>query len=166
MKNIRTSKKGSHRTIGVVTLILTLVVVSFVVVWRPLLLPYFFRYAKLIISEAMNDKQRFLENKLQFAHKEWRMYQIESRFGQDWCKEKVKPRSDVTWLTIVDDEDFAVPALVLGHSIRTFSCQKNMIALISEPVSEGTRKALQSVGWNTRKVEEMDCEWLDAKVGQ
>ncbi|KAJ7378097.1 hypothetical protein OS493_024760, partial [Desmophyllum pertusum] len=113
----------------------------------------------------MNDEQRFQENKLQFAHKDWRMYQIESRFGQDWCKENVKPRSDVTWLTIVVDEDFAVPALVLGHSIRTFSCQKNMIALISETVSEGTRKALQSVGWNTRLVEEMDCEWLDAKVG-
>ncbi|KAJ7378888.1 hypothetical protein OS493_019579 [Desmophyllum pertusum] len=113
----------------------------------------------------MNDEQRFEENKLQFAHKDWRMYQIESRFGQDWCKENVKPRSDVTWLTIVVDEDFAVPALVLGHSIRTFSCQRNMIALISDTVSEGTRKALQSVGWDTRLVEEMDCEWLDAKVG-
>ncbi|KAJ7362067.1 hypothetical protein OS493_013156 [Desmophyllum pertusum] len=63
------------------------------------------------------------------------------------------------------NDDFVVPALVLGHSIRTFSCQKNMIAFISERVSEGTRKALQSVGWNTRLVEEMDCEWFDAKVG-
>ena len=32
-------------------------------------------------------------------------------------------------------------------------------------VSEGARKALQSVGWETRLVEEMDCNWLDAKLG-
>ena len=108
-----------------------------------MLLPYFFRYAKLIISEAMNDKQRYLDNELQIAQKEWRMYQIESRFGQDWCKENMKSRSDVIWLTIVVDENFAVPALVLAHSIRTFSCQKNMIALISDTATEGTQRALQ-----------------------
>ena len=103
---------------------------------------------------------------MELAHKKWRMYQIESRFGQEWCKEKhIKSRSSVTWLTIVVDENFASSALVLGHSIRTFSCQKNMIALISETVNEGTRKALQSVGWETRLVEEMDCDWLDAKLG-
>ena len=130
-----------------------------------MLLPYFFRYAKLIISEAMNDKQRYLDNELQIAQKEWRMYQIESRFGQDWCKENMKSRSDVTWLTIVVDENFAVPALVLAHSIRTFSCQKNMIALISDTVTEGTQRALQSVGWETRVVETMDCDWLDIKMG-
>ena len=129
------------------------------------MLPYFFRYAKMIISEFMIDKQRFEANQMQLAHKEWRMYQIESRFGQDWCKENVKPRSDVTWLTVTVNEDFAAPTLVLGNSIRTFSCQKNMVAFVSEMVSEGTRKALQSVGWETRVVEEMDCDWLDAKLG-
>ncbi|XP_078347773.1 glycogenin-1-like [Oculina patagonica] len=165
MKNARTRQKGSRRTICVVALIPTLTVVIFLVVWRPLLLPYFFRYARMVISEFMNDKQRFKDNQLQLALKEWRMYQLETRFGQDWCKENVKPRSDVTWLTAMVNDDFAVPALVLGHSIRTFSCQKNMIAFISERVSEGTRKALQSVGWNTRLVEEMDCNWLDAKLG-
>ncbi|XP_078347238.1 glycogenin-1-like [Oculina patagonica] len=158
-------KKGTRRTICAITLIPILTLVIFLVVWRPLFLPYFFRYSRLIISEAMNFEQRREENKMELADKEWRMYQIESRFGQDWCKENVKSRSDVTWLTIVVDENFASAALVLGHSIRTFSCQKNMIALISETVSEATRKALQSVGWNTRLVEEMDCNWLDAKLG-
>ena len=138
----------------------------FIFVWRPLLLPYFFSYTKIIISESWNYKQRVQENKMELAQKEWRMYQIESRFGQDWCKEQqIKSRSNITWLTIVVDENFASSALVLGHSIRTFSCQKNMIALISETVSERTRKALQSVGWKTRLVEEMDCNWLDAKLG-
>ena len=40
-----------------------------------------------------------------------------------------------------------------------------MIAFVSEKVSEGTRKALQNVGWETCVVEEMDCDWLDAKLG-
>ena len=40
-----------------------------------------------------------------------------------------------------------------------------MIALISRNVSKDTQKALQSVGWETRLVEEMDCNWMDAKVG-
>ena len=165
MENAKTREKGSRRTICAVAFIPTLLVVIFLVVWRPLLLPYFFRYAKLIISEFMNDKQRFLDNQLELAQKEWRMYQIESRFGQDWCRDNVTPRSDVTWLTAMVNDEYAVPALVLGHSIRTFSCQKNMVAFISETVSEGTRKALQSVGWETRLVEEMDCNWMDAKLG-
>ena len=161
----RTRQKGSRRTICAIAFIPSLIVVIFLVVWRPLLLPYFFRYAKMVISEFMIDKQRFQDNQMQLAQKEWRMYQLESRFGQDWCKESVKPRSDITWLTVMVNEDFAAPTLVLGHSIRTFSCQKNMIAFVSEQVSEGTRKALQSVGWETRVVEEMDCAWLDAKIG-
>ena len=165
MKNAGTRQKGSRRTICAVAFIPTIIVLIFLVVWRPLLLPYFFRYAKLIISEFVNDNQRFKDNELAFAQKEWRMYQIESRFGQDWCRENAKPQSDVTWLTAMVNDDYAVPALVLGHSIRTFSCQKNMIAFISERVSESTRKALDSVGWNTRLVEEMDCEWLDSKLG-
>jgi len=135
------------------------------VFWRPLLLTVFFRYAKLIISEVINDKQRILDNQLQFAAKEWRLYEIESRFGQDWCKENVKSRSDVTWLTVVVNDKFVVPALVLGYSLRTFSCQKNMIVFISEEVSTDAVKALQNVGWKTRFVEEMDCNCLDAKIG-
>ena len=160
-----TKEKGTRRTIFMVSFIPSFIVVVFLVVWRPLLLSYFFRYAKLIISEVINDKQRFLDNELHFAAKEWRLYQIESRFGQDWCKENVKSRSDVTWLTVVVNDEFIVPALVLGHSLRTFSCQKNMIAFISEEVSTGAVKALQNVGWETRLVEEMDCNWLDAKIG-
>ncbi|XP_020632367.1 WD repeat-containing protein 66-like [Orbicella faveolata] len=123
-------------------------------------------YTKLIVSEASKDEMRRQDNKLEVAYKEWRMYQIESSFGQDWCKQKkIESRGDVAWLTIVVDDKFAIPALVLGHSIRTFSCHKNMVVLISERVSQGTRKALQSVGWEIRLVEEMDCDWLDAKLG-
>ena len=165
MKNEVTRERGSGRTVCALSVLPTLTVFIFLVVWRPLLLPYFFRYAQLVISECINDKQRFQENELLVAQKEWRMYKIESRYGQDLCKENMKLRSNVTWLTALVNDLFVVPALVLGHSIHTFSCQKNMIVFISEKVSEGARKALQRVGWETRLVEEMDCYWLDAKLG-
>ena len=162
MRLTQTQQETCSRTAFAVTLI----VLILFFMWRPLLLTYFFRYIKLIVSEASKDETRRQEVKLEVAYREWRMYQIESRFGRDWCKEKkIESRSDVTWLTIVVDDKFAVPSLVLGHSIRTFSCYNNMIVLISERVSEGTRKALQTVGWETRLVEEMDCDWLDAKLG-
>ena len=162
-------EKETRRTIFMVFFILTLIAVVFLAAWRPLLVSYLFRVAKLLVSEVtkvMNDKQSFIDNELQFAAMEWRLYEIESRFGQDWCKENVKSRSDVTWLTVVVNDEFIPPALNLAHSLRTFSCNKNMISFISEELSEGAVKALQNVGWETRVVEEMDCSWLDAKIGR
>ena len=164
--SVQTKEKWIPRTIYMVTpFIPILIVLVILVVWRPTLLSYFFWYAKLIVLEVINDKQRFLENELQVAGKEWRLYEMERRFGQDWCNENVESRSDVTWLSVVVNDEFIVPALVLGHSIRTFSCHKNMIVFISEDVSEGAVKALQSIGWETQLVEEMDCNWLDLKLG-
>ncbi|PFX30635.1 Glycogenin-1 [Stylophora pistillata] len=74
-------------------------------------------------------------------------------------------KKKVTWLTIVVNDEFAIPALVLGDSIQTFSCQRNMIALISDTLSMGTQRALQKVGWDTRIVEALDCDWLETKLG-
>ena len=158
-------EKGSRRTIFLVAFVPTTIFLIMLLVWRPLLVTYFFRYSRLIISEVASDHQRFLDREIQLASKEWRLYELERRFGQEWCKENFATRSDVTWLTVVVNDPFIVPTLVLGHSIRTFSCQKNMIAFISKDVSEGSVRALQSVGWETRLVEEMDCNWLDAKTG-
>lgn len=158
-------EKGSRRTIFLVAFVPTVIFLALLLVWRPLLVTYFFRYSRLIISEVASDHQRLLDREMQLASKEWRLYELERRFGQQWCKENVAPRSDVAWLTVVVNDEFIVPTLVLGHSLRTFSCQKNMIAFISNDVSGGAVRALQSVGWETRLVEEMDCNWLDAKMG-
>ena len=157
--------KGSRRTICTLFWAPIFVIVICIVVWRPILLSRAFKHTKMVVSHVINDKQRFLDNEWQFAQREWRFYQMESRFGQDWCKENTASRSDVTWLTVVVNDEFVVPVLVLGHSIRTFSCQKNMIVFITEAVSVSARRALRSVGWDTRLVEQMDCNWMDAKVG-
>ena len=158
-------ERGTHRTICMLCFTPVLFVAICAFAWRPILIPYSYKVIKTLISHIVHDKQRFLVNELQFAHKEWRLYEMERRFGQNWCKENVKSRNDVAWLTVMVNDEFVVPSLVLGHSIRKFSCHKNMVAFISVSVSEATRKALQSVGWETRVVEEMDCNWMDAKVG-
>ena len=150
-----------------VSICIPLVVFAFsVVVWRPILVPYSYKFVKIVAFHIINDKQRSLDNELLLARKEWKFYQLERRFRQRWCQEtNVRSRKNVAWLTVMVSDNFVVSALVLGNSIRTFSCHTNMIALISKDVSENTRKALQSVGWKTRLVEEMDCDWMDAKVG-
>ena len=165
MENDKAAMKGSCRTICALSFLPVLIGAICVVAWRPILLPYSFKFARIVVSHLVNDKQRFLDNELQLAHNEWRLYQMETRYGQTWCKDNRVSRSNVTWLTIMTDDDFVVPSLVLGHSIRTFSCHKNMIAFISENLSDTTREALRSVGWDTHSVEEMDCNWMDAKVG-
>ena len=132
MRHARAKEKGTRRTIFMVSFVPTLIVVVFLISWRPLLLPYFFRYAKWVITEVINDKQRFLENELQFALKEWRLYELESRFGQEWCKENVRQRSDVTWLTllcIINRFSFSFLCFKRGHlsypmnpyALRTFA---------------------------------------------
>ena len=158
-------EKASPRIVCTLCWAPIFVIVICILAWRPILLPQSLKFMKITLSHIINDNQRFLDNEWQFAQQEWRFYQMERRFGQDWCKENTASRSDVTWLTVTINEEFVIPTLVLGHSIRTFSCQKNMIVFISEAVSETARKALQSVGWDTRLVEEMDCNWMDARVG-
>ena len=165
MKNERVKEKGSCRTVCILCLCPMFIAAILVVAWRPILLPYSVKYVKLAVSHIVHDKQRFFDNELLFAHKEWKFYQMETRFGQDWCKEHGKSRSNVTWLTVMVGDEYITPALTLGDSIRTFSCQQNMTAFISKSVSEETRHVLQSVGWDTRLVEEMDCNWMDVKVG-
>ena len=165
MENDKAAGKGSCRTICALSFLPVFIGAVCVVAWRPILLPYSFKYVRIVVSHIVSDKQRFLDNQLQFAHNEWRLYQMETRYGQTWCKDNRASRSNVAWLTVMTNDDFVVPSLVLGHSIRTFSCHKNMIAFISENLSDATREALRSVGWDTRLVEEMDCSWMDAKVG-
>ena len=143
-----------------------IIMAIFFAVWRPILVSYSFRVVKILAIHMSNDKQRRLDNELLLSKTEWKLYEMEKQFGQQWCnKTEFRSRNDVTWLTVMVNDDFVVPALVLGQSIQTFSCHKNMIALISRNVSEGTQNALQRVGWETRLVEEMDCDWMDAKVG-
>ena len=82
------------------------------------------------------------------------------------CNEKQISRKGVAWLTVVVNDAYAVPALVLGDSICRFSCHKKLIIFISKDVTQQTRKALEKVGWSIHEVESMDCDWLARKKGR
>lgn len=153
MDGLPEMKKGTCRKsyYGILISLSVIIVVGLLLAWGPIPPPYYLKIANYVLKDVMSDEERFLENELQLALKEWRIYQIESRFGQEWCKENFTSRkNNVTWLTIVVNDEFAIPALVLGLSIQTFSCQRNMVALISDTLSTETHRALQKIGWDTR----------------
>ena len=158
-------QKDKRRVVLFISLLPIAFVLPVVFAWRPILIQYFLTYTKTVLTEVMYVNERFEENELQLALQEWKLYQMESRFLSVLCQDNAKPRKDVTWLTTVVNRDYAISALVLGHSIQTFSCYQNMIAFISNSVDKNTVQALQKVGWSTRLVEEMDCNWLDEKLG-
>lgn len=120
----------------------------------------------MIVLECLADNRRMLENDVQIAEKEWKLYQFEWRYGQRWCKDNnIKFRPDWTWLTAMVNDDFAVPALVLGYSLQKLSCQKNMLALVSKKVSTPAKEALEKVGWTVKVVEGLDCDWIERQKG-
>ena len=149
-----------------VSLLLPLLLLTAFLLWKPLLFFYTLDYVKLILNEVGSDHERYLENNIQIAQKEWRLHQLESRYGQAWCKDNKPNRSRVTWLTALVNDKYAVPAIVLGHSLQTFSCEKSMIALLSKAVSKEARNALSKVGWSIQIVEQLDCQWMQKKLGQ
>ena len=153
--------KIGFKIIGVV-----FVLVLLLLLWNPLVIWKLRHYPIMIIKELKSDRERFLTTDYHLAHKEWRLYQIESKFGQQYCERFVKRRKDVAWLTAMVNDDFVLPALVLGYALQTFSCHKEMIAFVTEGVSPGFRSALTKVGWSLRVVEAMDCDWMEAKKGQ
>lgn len=127
---------------------------------------YFFPYARVILEFAFNNSQRILENDRLLAEQGWRLHQFETRYGQEfYCKDKTHQK-DVAWLTVLVNDKYVVPALVLGHSLRMFSCEKNMLVFVSKQVSQPARVALQKVGWTVHEVIQMDCKWMEAQQGR
>ena len=130
----------------------------FLFAWKPIGLTYLLAFMKNLASNIAND--------LQLTDKRLKLNEIEAECHHMLCEKHALDRSKsrATWLTILTNDDYAIPSLVLGHAIRTFSCQKNMTALISKDVKDETRNVLRKVGWTTRLVDEMDCEWIERKL--
>ena len=159
-------KMESKGTFGIISLFLPFLLLGLVILWKPLFFSYAISYGKLICDLVAKDHERRLENDLQLAQKEWRLYEFETRYGQDWCKHNKAKRGAVSWLSALVNDDYAVPTIVLGHMLRRLSCEKSMIVLLSEGVSEPAREALRKVGWTVRTVEHLDCVWMRKKLGQ
>ena len=144
----------------------TFAIIVLLQIWQPYLYPYFISYSKQIIVQVNSNRDRELANQHVLAEKEWRLHKLERRFAQDMCNVRQTSRKDVAWLTVVVNDAYAVPALVLGDSIRRFSCHKTLIMFVSKDVTQKTRKALEKVGWSIYEVESMDCDWLAREKGR
>jgi len=94
-----------------------------------------------VIDSARREKDVALTAQLHWEH-----FQLQAQFMDRICESKGDNRKDLLWLTALVNDEYAVPAIVLGHSIRTLSCVRNMIVLASDDVSYPTRVALEKVG--------------------
>ncbi|EDO35741.1 predicted protein, partial [Nematostella vectensis] len=81
------------------------------------------------------------------------------------CEDKGSERTDFTWLSALVNDEYVIPAVVLGHSIKTLSCVKKMLVLVSDEVSKASIHALERTGWSVKLVTAMDCRWLERKQG-
>ena len=67
----------------------------------------------MVVSHVSNDTKRRLNNELVSLKAEWKFYEMERKFGQKWCHESEdRPRKNVSWLTVMVNDDFVVSALV------------------------------------------------------
>ena len=59
------------------------------------------------------DTKRRLNNELLSLNAEWKFYEKERKFVQKWCHEnKDRSRKNVSWLTVMVNDNFVVSALV------------------------------------------------------
>ncbi|KXJ08497.1 Glycogenin-1 [Exaiptasia diaphana] len=82
------------------------------------------------------------------------------------CEERGGSRRDYLWLTALVNDEYAIPAVVLGYSLQSLSCIKNMLVLVSHDVSQPARETLIKVGWQIMDVTAMDCKWMEKQLGQ
>ena len=119
--------------------------------------------ASLIVHD---DSSRGRAANVVAARQHWRMMRLEERYMRSECA-NVTSRHAYAWITALGNEIVALPAIVAGHTVRTFSCHRRMIALVAaETVSSATRRALVDAGYEVRLVDSLDCNWMDVRQGR
>ena len=67
----------------------------------------------MVASHVSNDNKRRLNNEQLSLKAGWKFYEVERTFGQKWCHENEdRSRKNVSWLTVMVNDDFVVSALV------------------------------------------------------
>lgn len=100
------------------------------------------------------------------AQQYWQLYRSESQYYQKDCKAQgIRCPDKFTWLTAMVNDQYVIPAIVLGHGLRKFSCCHNMLALVTDNVSQDSRKALRAVGFSILQVQHLDCNYLHRRKG-
>ena len=163
---VNLSGNHKHKLAVVVTSVLLTVFLTCWALKFLILETYLLPYARVILEFAFNDSERSLADREMLVEQAWRLHQFESRFSQQYYCHDKPIQKDVAWLTVLVNDKYIVPALVLGHSLQQFSCQRNMLAFVSKEVTGPARLALRAVGWTVHEVTQMDCRWMELKQGQ
>ncbi|XP_048580247.1 glycogenin-1-like [Nematostella vectensis] len=128
-------------------------------------LKYGLKYAEEIIASIGADGQRREDNLRIMSEMQWDFMKIQEKYMWNECRSR-KAIRDVMWLSVLVNDEYVIPAVVLGHTIRVFSCVKTMTVFVSNEVSKSGQKALEKVGWSVKEVEAMDCHWMEKKLGK
>ena len=77
-------------------------------------------YLKLVIDIIAHDFDRRENNNIMLAKMQWDYHKLQSRFMKKICEsEGVDGRKEYLWLSALVNDEYALPAMVLGHSIKT-----------------------------------------------
>ena len=129
-----------------------------------------FQQTRHLAFIVASDSNRARDTRMLAARQYWRVMTLEERYTQAECRRRArnatKPNDARAWITALGNDAVALPAIVSGHTIRMFSCERRMIALVSRAVSETTRAALVAVGYEIIVVESLDCNWMDVQEGR
>ncbi|EDV28354.1 uncharacterized protein TRIADDRAFT_53929 [Trichoplax adhaerens] len=118
-------------------------------------------YPPHIIRLISQEPSRRLNRDNLMADQFWQLYRTESQHYQDQCQAQGTTCPEkFTWLTAMVNDQYVIPAIVLGHGLRKFSCCHRMLALVTANVSHHSRKALQAVGFSILQVQHLDCQYL------
>ncbi|XP_031551337.1 glycogenin-1-like [Actinia tenebrosa] len=143
-----------------------LVAAILLLIFKRRYITYTINYARLIIDAVAKDQQRTEDNSFLLAKIEWDYHRLQVQYMEKICKNRGLVDKDYTWLTALVNDEYVLPGIVLGHSIRTLSCVRNMLALVSDEVGRSGLEALAKVGWDVKVVSAMDCRWMERRLGR
>ncbi|KAL6061577.1 Glycogenin-1 [Balamuthia mandrillaris] len=103
-------------------------------------------------SSRKTYSHAYMEPLSEYKHRRWQWYHHDIL-----CSDKRTTNERRTWATAMTNDKYVTPAIALAHSIRKFSCEESMIAMVSSEVSLAGREALSKVGWKVFEKPVLDC---------
>jgi len=119
-----------------------------------------------VVTAALGDRENFQMEKDLSLQNDWKMRKLEQEFGKTLClREQTRFTNNSAWITAIANEEYVIPAVVLGHTLNLFSCHHKMVALITDEVSQISANALSKVGFDVRVIPRLDCRSMGKSKG-
>eukprot|EP01137_Pigoraptor_chileana_P032002 Opistho-2@20693 len=151
--------------LAAVVLLLAILYLAF----HPVLVREIRSRGSFVLWMAGTDSDRLREDELVSVDAQWRLHELQEKYNEASCA-TVSPHTTKNgrrgWLTAMINDNFVIPSVALSYVLKKFSCIHDMIALVTDGVSEDGRDALRAVGYDVRVVEPLDCNWMDVQLGR